>query len=112
MKPGNTVVRQEIEEFDDGRQTKRCFDAEDRLMRIETYDESGALKAAIDYVYNADNVNVERIVRDAAGNELRRIELDVAGQELGTDSAGPVRWASMDGSEEGLAEKGQEKLGD
>jgi hypothetical protein len=51
-------------------------------------------------------------VRDAAGNELRRIELDVAGQELGADSAGPVRWASMDGSEEGLAEKGQEKLGD
>jgi hypothetical protein len=61
---------------------------------------------------NADNVNVERIVRDAAGNELRRIELDAAGQELGKGSVGPVRWASMDGTEEGLAEKGQEKLGD
>ena len=66
------------------------------------------MRAAIDYLYDQVGVNTERVVRDSAGNELRRIRLDEHGNELEADVTGPVRWASMDGSETGTAEKGQE----
>ncbi|TDJ45459.1 MAG: hypothetical protein E2O50_01435 [Gammaproteobacteria bacterium] len=104
-------MRQEIETFDDGRQTVRSYDADNRLCCIETYAKTGEQQAAIDYLYDDAGINVERIVRDAAGMVLRRIRFDANGQELDTDAAAPVRWASMDGSEEGVDPKGKEKLG-
>jgi hypothetical protein len=105
-------LRQETEAFEDGKKTVRSYDADDRLCCIETFAASGKLQAAIDYVYDAAGINVERTVRDATGLVLRRIRLDADGQEIDADRAGPVRWAAMDGSEEGVADKGQEKLGD
>jgi hypothetical protein len=104
-------MRQEIETFDDGRQTVRSYDADNRLCCIETYTETGEQQAAIDYLYDDAGINVERIVRDVAGMVLRRIRFDANGQELDTDAAATVRWASMDGSEEGVDAKGKEKLG-
>ena len=104
-------MRQEIESFDDGRRTVRSYDADNRLCCIETYAETGEQQAAIDYLYDDAGINVERIVRDAAGMVLRRIRFDENGQELDTVSAASVRWASMDGSEEGVDAKGKEKLG-
>jgi len=37
---------------------------------------------------------------------------DAEGNEVGAADAGPVRWASMDGEDSGLDEKGQEKIGE
>jgi len=105
-------MRQETETFDDGKRTVRSYDANDRLSCIETFAISGELRAAIDYLYDEAGCNVERIVRDAEGVVLRRIRLDADGRELNAKADGPVRWAAMDGTEEGVAPKGQEKLGD
>jgi hypothetical protein len=105
-------MRQEIEKFDDGGQTVRSYDADDRLQCIETINPAGQLKVAIDYLYDDAGTNVERIVRDAAGTVLRRMRFDAQGQEIAGADAGPVRWASMDGEESGLDPKGQEKIGD
>jgi hypothetical protein len=103
-------MRRETERFDDGRQTVRCFDESNRLVRIETYASDEALKAAIDYLYDANGHNIERIVRNAAGDELRRMHFDADGNEIPDPDAGPVRWAAMDGSDEGLDPKGEERL--
>jgi hypothetical protein len=105
-------MRQEAEQFSDGKQTIRSYDAEDRLCCIETVAPSGELQAAIDYLYDAVGNNVERIVRDGAGIVLRRMFFDAAGNEINAGDAGPVRWASMDGADEGLDPKGQEQVGD
>jgi hypothetical protein len=105
-------MRQEAEAFEDGRQTVRSFDADDRLCCIETFAADGQLKAAIDYLYDDTGINMERVMRDSAGTVLRRIRLDKEGNELDTGDAGPVRWASMDGAEAGLDPKGKEQLGD
>jgi hypothetical protein len=103
-------MRQEVETFDDGRQTIRSYDANNRLCCIETYAASGEQQAAIDYLYDDAGNNIERIVRDVAGMVLRRILFDADGQEIRADSVDPVRWASMDGSEQGVDPKGKEKL--
>ena len=104
-------MRQEAEQFEDGKQTIRTYDADDRLCCIETVAPTGELQAAIDYLYDDAGVNYERIVRDGAGTVLRRMQLNAAGNELNGNDADAVRWASMDGSEEGVAPKGQEQLG-
>jgi len=104
------TCRTETESFDDGRKTVRSFDAEGHLVCIETFDDSGELKAAIDYLYDAEGINVERIVRDAAGSVLRRMLFDAQGNELNPDDPATVRWASMDGSDSGEDPRGQEKL--
>jgi hypothetical protein len=105
-------MRQEVEKFEDGGQTLRTYDADDRLLCIETVNPSGYVKVAIDYLYDDAGINVERIVRDAAGTVVRRMRFDAEGQEIASDDAGPVRWASMDGEQTGLDPKGQEKIGD
>jgi len=103
-------MRREVENFDDGRQTARDYDAGDRLCRVETIDATGKVVVSIEYIYDAAGVNVERVVRDAQGEVKRRILFDAKGQELGADASGPVRWKSMDGTDEGFDVKGQEKL--
>jgi hypothetical protein len=103
-------MRQEAEQFSDGKQTIRSYDGEGRLCCIETVAPSGELQAAIDYLYDAAGNNVERIVRDGVGMVLRRIFFDTEGKELNADAAGPVRWASMDGADDGLDPKGKEKI--
>jgi hypothetical protein len=105
-------MRHEAKQFDDGKRTIRSYDAEDRLCCIETFALTGELLVAIDYLYDAAGNNVERIVRDAAGIVLRRLLFDADGNELNAEDAGPVRWAAMDGSDEGLDPKGQEQVGD
>ncbi len=105
-------MRQETEQFDDGSRTVRSYDTHERLCCIETFTASGQLKAGIDYLYDAAGVNVERIVRDAAGTVLRRMQFDAQGNELDTQTSGPVRWASMDGEDSGVDPKGREKIGD
>ena len=105
-------MRQEAEQFSDGKQTIRSYDAEGRLCCIETVAPSGELQAAIDYLYDAAGNNVERIVRDGAGMVLRRIFFDAEGMEINADAAGPVRWASMDGADDGFDPKGQEQVGE
>ncbi|MGI9308402.1 MAG: hypothetical protein ACR2P6_04000 [Gammaproteobacteria bacterium] len=103
-------MRKEIEKFDDGKQTVRSYDADGRLFCIESFAATGQLSAAIDYLYNDTGINHERIVRDSAGTVLRRIQLDDEGKELNADDAGPVRWASLDGTDDGVDPKGQEQL--
>jgi hypothetical protein len=103
-------MRKEIEKFDDGKQTVRSYDTDDRLFCIESFNASGQLSAAIDYLYDDAGVNHERIVRDSAGTVLRRIALDADGNELNPDDDGAVRWASMDGTDSGEDAKGQETL--
>jgi hypothetical protein len=105
-------MRQETEQFEDGKQTIRSYDTEGRLVCIETFASSGELQAATDYLYDAAGINVERVVRSGAGTVLRRMLFDANGNELNADDAGPVRWASMDGTDEGLDPKGQEQVGD
>ena len=105
-------MRQETEHFEDGKQTIRTYDSADRLCCIETITANGQLQAAIDYIYDAAGVNVERIVRDGAGIVLRRMFFDATGNELNQTGSGEVRWAAMDGSDEGVDLKGQEQLGD
>jgi hypothetical protein len=104
-------MRQEKEQFDDGRETIRSYDSNERLSCIETFA-AGQLKAAIDYSYDDAGNNVERVVRDSAGTVLRRIQLDKHGRELNAEDTGSVRWASMDGADAGVDPKGQEKVGD
>ncbi|MDG2154564.1 MAG: hypothetical protein P8M26_01325 [Gammaproteobacteria bacterium] len=103
-------MRREIETFDDGAQTVRLFDANNRLVRIETYASGNALKAAIHYLYDKADNNVERIVYSGSGEELRRLYFDADGNEIADTNAAPVRWAAMDGSDEGFDPKGSEQL--
>jgi|GEM_PF-2103272 len=103
-------MRRETERFDDGRQTVRCYDENNRLSRIETYATADTLKVAIDYLYDPAGNNIERIVRNAAGAELRRMHFDSEGNEIPDPDAGPVRWAAMDGSDEGVDPRGEERL--
>ena len=103
-------MRRETERFEDGGQTVRCFDENNRLVRIETYVSAEVLKAAIDYLYDPAGNNIERVVQNAAGEELRRMHFDADGNEIADHDAGPVRWAAMDGSDEGIALKGEEQL--
>jgi hypothetical protein len=107
-------MHQETEQFEDGKRTVRSYDANDRLCCIETFAPSGDLQAAIDYLYDAAGNNVERIVRDASGTVLRRMLFDADGNELAAADvdADPVRWASMDGTDEGVDPKGQEQVGE
>mgnify|MGYP001814436405 CR=1 FL=1 len=105
-------MRQEVERFEDGKQTVRTYDADDRLCCIESIAASGELLTAIDYLYDAAGVNTERVVRDSAGVVLRRLHLDADGNELQADQQGPVRWASMDGAKSGVDPKGKERLED
>ncbi len=103
-------MRCQTERFDDGGQTVRCYDDDHRLVRIETYAAGEQLKAAIDYLYDAAGNNTERVVFDGNGNEIRRMQFNADGSEIADPDAGPVRWASMDGSDEGLDPKGEEQL--
>jgi len=102
------AMREETETFADGRRTVRYYDAENRLHCIETYSADDLLVAATDYLYGPDGVNHERVVRDGAGTVLRRMHFDAEGNELNPTNPETVRWASMDGTEEGVAPKGQE----
>ena len=104
-------MRREVETFEDGQKSVRYYDSNDVLSRIETLDADDNLKASVDYTYNKAGNNVERVVRDPLANVLRRITLDETGQEVAPSDSGPVRWKLMDGTDEGIAEKGQEDLG-
>ena len=105
-------MRQEAEQFEDGKQTVRTYDANNRVCCIEQFAASGDLLIAIDYLYDDADVNVERVVRDSAGVVLRRLYLDADGNELNPDESTTVRWASMDGTESGVDPKGKEQMGD
>jgi hypothetical protein len=104
-------MRREVETFEDGQKSVRYYDSNDVLCRIETLDADDNLKASVDYTYNKAGNNVERVVRDPLANVLRRITLDETGQEVDPSDSGPVRWKLMDGTDEGIAVKGQEDLG-
>jgi hypothetical protein len=106
----NHCMHQEAEQFEDGRRTIRTYDEHERLFCIETFKAGGELQAATDYLYDDNGVNIERIVRDSAGIILRRMYFDAAGNELNQAEPATVRWASMDGSEQGLDPKGQEDI--
>jgi len=103
-------LRREVETFDDGHQSVCCYDAADRLVRVETRDADNALKVAIDYHYDEAGNNVLRRVRDSSGKVLREIRFDANGEEIAEPSAGPVRWKSLDGTEEGVAVQGEEDI--
>ena len=105
-------MRQEAELFEDGKQTIRSYDADNRLCCIESVAADGELMTAIDYLYDDAGVNTERVVRDSAGIVLRRLYFDAEGNELNAAEQKSVRWASMDGAESGVDPKGKEKLGD
>ena len=104
-------MRREVETFEDGQKSVRYYDSNDVLCRIETLDADDNLKASVDYTYNKAGNNVERVVRDPLANILRRITLDETGQEVAPSDSGRVRWKLMDGTDEGIAVKGQEDLG-
>jgi hypothetical protein len=108
-------MRREAEIFEDGQKSVFYYDSNDVLCRIETLDANDNLKVAIDYTYDAEGNNVERVVRDPLGNVLRRIMLDETGQETGQETgppdSGPARWKLMDGSDEGIDVKGKENIG-
>jgi len=104
-------MRREVETFEDGQKSVRYYDSNDVLCRIETLDANDNLKVSVDYMYDKAGNNVERVVRDPLANVLRRIILDETGQEVGRSDSGPVRWKLMDGTDEGIAVKGQEDLG-
>jgi len=103
-------LRREVETFDDGHQSVCCYDAADRLVRVETRDADNALKIAIDYHYDEAGNNILRRVRDSSGKVLREIRFDANGEEIAEPSAGPVRWKSLDGTEEGCAMEGEEDI--
>lgn len=103
-------LRREVETFDDGHQSVCCYDAADRLVRVETRDADNALKVAIDYHYDEAGNNILRRVRDSSGKVLREIRFDANGEEIAEPSAGPVRWKSLDGTEEGCAMEGEEDI--
>ena len=105
-------MRVEAELFEDGKQTVRSYDAADRLCCIESFATDGELQTAIDYLYDESGVNVQRVVRDAAGVVLRRLYFDAEGNELNPDNQITVRWASMDGASSGTGLKGKEQLVD
>ena len=104
-------MRREVETFEDGQKSVRYYDSNDVLSRIESLDADDNLKASVDYTYNKAGNNGERVVRDPLANILRRITLDETGQEVAPSDSGPVRWKLMDGTDEGIAVKGQEDLG-
>jgi hypothetical protein len=104
-------MRREVEIFSDGQKSVCCYDSNDVLCRIETLDAKDNLKVSIDYTFDKAGNNVERVVRDPLANVLRRIILDETSQEVGPSDSGPVRWKSMDGTDEAIAVKGQEDLG-
>ncbi len=103
-------LRREVETFDDGHQSVCCYDAADRLVRIETRNADNVLKIAIHYHYDEAGNNVLRIVRDSAGALLRKIEFDTNGEEIVEPSDSPVRWKSLDGTEEGFTMEGEEDI--
>ena len=105
------MMRREVETFEDGQKSVCYYDSNDVLRRIETLDDNDNLKIRIEYTYDVNGTNVERVVRDSHGTILRRIVLDATGKEVGASDNGPVRWKSMDGSDEGLDIKGKEKIG-
>jgi hypothetical protein len=105
-------MRRETEHFDDGTKTVRFFDEDNRIVRMETFFEDGGLKVSIEYVYDAFGFNVERIVCDGKGKELRRMYFDENGEEIPDEDIKPVRWKLMDGAEEGVDPKGEEQIGE
>jgi hypothetical protein len=104
------IVRRDIERFDDGHQSICCYGEADQLVRVETRDANAVLKIAIDYHYDEVGNNTLRVVRDPAGVVLREIHFDASGTEMAEPADGPVRWKSLDGSEEGLATRGEEDI--
>ena len=104
-------MRREVETFDDGQKSVCYYNSNDVLCRIESLDANDNLKVSIDYTFDKAGNNVERVVRDPLGHVLRRIVLDETGQEVGPSDSGPVRWKLMDGTDEGIDEKGKEDIG-
>ncbi len=104
-------MRREVETFDDGQKSVCYYNSNDVLCRIETLDANDNLKVSIDYTFDKAGNNVERVVRDPLDHVLRRIVLDETGQEVGPPDSGPVRWKLMDGTDEGIDEKGKEDIG-
>ena len=105
-------MRREVETFEDGQKSVRYFNEAEDLCRIETFDADDNLKISIEYIFDEAEVNVERIVRDADGTILRRIMFDDKGEELGSPDGGKIRWRLMDGTDDGVDVKGQERIGD
>jgi hypothetical protein len=105
-------MRHETENFEDGTKTVRFFDEDNRITRMETFFEDGELKVYIEYVYDAFGFNVERIIYNGKGKELRRMYFDENGEEISDADTGPVRWKLMDGAEEGFDLKGEEQVGE
>jgi hypothetical protein len=104
-------MRREPEVFEDGQQSVRYYDSNGLLCRIETLDASEKIRVSVDYGYDQDGNNIERIVRDGGGSVIRRIALNAQGEEIASADDRPVRWKLMDGSDEGLDPRGQEDLG-
>ncbi|MDG1462404.1 MAG: hypothetical protein P8R04_02450 [Gammaproteobacteria bacterium] len=104
-------MRRETEYFDDGTKTVSFFNEDNRVIRMETFFEDGGLKAYIEYIYDAFGFNIERVVYTGKGKELRRMYFDENGEEIANEDMKPVRWKLMDGAEEGVDPKGEEKIG-
>lgn len=62
--------------FDDGSFSRYIVNADDLLMRVEDYDATGSLIMTVLYRYDAQGRNVERLVLDATGQQLRRLAFE------------------------------------
>ena len=60
----------------DGSFTRHVLSLADRLERTEDYDQKGQLTLAVEYRYDDQNRNIERIVRNAAGKQIRRLTFE------------------------------------
>lgn len=69
-------MRTEEFRLDDGSFSKEFYSDSNRLTRVEDYSASGGLTLSVDYRYDPRGNNVERIVRDAEGRQIRRLEFE------------------------------------
>lgn len=69
---------------DDGRWSKETYSDTGRILRIEDYSPSGRLSLSVDYRYDDRGNNVERIVKDGNGRQIRRLafDFDASGKEI------------------------------
>jgi hypothetical protein len=59
---------------EDGSRTKYFYADSGQLLRLEDYSSDGVLTMSVDYRYDQDGHNTERLVRGGDGQQIRRLE--------------------------------------
>lgn len=65
-----------VEKADDGSFTKYFHSQYGRLERLEDYDQNGKLILSVEYCYDDKDQNIERVVRDSSGKQIRRLSFE------------------------------------